>query len=85
VEYVELLQQFGPLAGVVLFFIWRDWKREDRLTARVEKLEDEQRNIILPLVEKSTDVIAHNTGVMERLEAALAGIKVNSDGDKPKP
>jgi len=85
VEYIELLKQFGPLAGVVLFFIWRDWKREDRLTTRVEKLEDEQRNIILPLVEKSTEVIARNTEVMDRLEGALAGIKVNSDANKPKP
>lgn len=80
-EFFELIKQFGPLAGVVLFFIWRDWKREDRLTARVEKLEDEQRNIILPLVEKSTDVIARNTEVMERLEGV---IKVNSDADKSK-
>jgi hypothetical protein len=79
VEFLELIKQFGPLAGIVLFFIWRDWKREDRLTARVEKLEDEQRNIILPLVEKSTEVIAHNTGVMERLENALLKIKVDDD------
>jgi hypothetical protein len=85
VGYVELIQQFGPLAGVVLFFIWRDWKREDRLTARLEKLEDEQRHIILPLVEKSTQVIARNTEVMERLEAALECIKVNSDAYKQQP
>ena len=76
-EYIELLQQFGPLAGVVLWFIWRDGKREDRLTTRVEKLEEEQRSIILPLVEKSTEVIARNTEVMERLEGALAGIRVD--------
>ena len=70
-EFLDLLHEYGPLAGTVLFFIWRDWKRENRLTTRVEKLEDEQRDVILPLVEKSTDVIARNTGVMERLETAL--------------
>lgn len=84
-EFVEFIKQFGPLAGVVLFFIWRDWKREDRLTGRLEKLEDEQRNVILPLVEKSTEVIARNTEVMERLEGALGGIKVNDNANKPKP
>lgn len=84
-EYVELIQQFGPLAGVVLFFIYRDWKREDRLTTRVEKLEDEQRHIILPLVENSTKVIARNTEVMERLENALEGVMVNRDANKPQP
>jgi ribosome maturation protein Sdo1 len=82
---LDLLKQFGPLAGVVLWFIWRDGQREDRLTTRVEKLEDEQRSIILPLVEKSTDVIARNTEVMERLEGALGNIKVNTDANKPKP
>jgi hypothetical protein len=84
VEFIELIKQFGPLAGVVLFFIWRDWKREDRLTGRLEKLEDDQRNIILPLVEKSTQVIGRNTEVMERLEGALSGM-VHNDGDKSKP
>lgn len=81
-ELWDFLQQYGPLAGAVLFFVWRDWKREDRLTSRIEKLEDEQREIILPLVEKSTTVIARNTDVMERLEVALKG---DSDADKFKP
>ncbi len=70
-DFVELLKQFGPLLGAVLFFIWRDWKREERLSNRIEKLEDEQREIILPLVERSTQVIAENTTVMQRLERAL--------------
>lgn len=82
-EMLELVKQFGPLAGLCLFFIWRDWKREDRLTARVEKLEEEQRSIILPLVEKSTNVIARNTEVMDRLEGALLGI--TNDANKQKP
>lgn len=83
-EFLELLRQFGPLAGLCLFFIYRDWKREDRLTARIEKLEDEQRNVILPLVEKSTNVIARNTEVMERLDVALEAIRGLSDADKSK-
>lgn len=81
---IEFLKQFGPLAGIVLFFIWRDWKREDRLTGRVEKLEDEQRNIILPLVEKSTAVIGRNTEVMDRLEGVIAGM-LKTDANQQKP
>lgn len=60
-DFLQLLKDFGPLAGAVLFFIWRDWKREDRLTTRIEKLEDETRKVIIPLVEKATAVIAENT------------------------
>lgn len=70
-EFFSLLQDYGPLIGAVLFFVWRDWRREERLTNRVEKLEDEQRKIILPLVEEATKVISQNTAVMERLEHRL--------------
>ena len=80
-EFLELLKAYGPLAGLAVFFIWRDWKREDRLTTRIEKLEDEQREIILPLVEKSTNVIALNTSVMERLEAAFEKLTKQADGE----
>lgn len=66
-EFLELIQQYGPLAGAVVFFIWRDWKREEKLTARIEKLEDEQRHIILPLVEKATTVIAENTLALQNV------------------
>lgn len=64
---LDLVHQYGPLIAACIFFVWRDWKREDRLSARIEKLEDEQRSVILPLVEKATAVIAHNTAVIERL------------------
>jgi hypothetical protein len=83
-EFIELIKSFGPLVGLVLFFIWRDWKREDRLTTRIEKLEDEQRDIILPLVSKSTEVIARNTEVMERLDVALEAIRGVADANKSK-
>jgi hypothetical protein len=66
----QLVQQYGPLIAACIFFVWRDWKREERLTSRIEKLEDEQRQVILPLVEKATAVIAHNTAVIEQLQLA---------------
>jgi len=63
-EFLSLLREFGPLAGIVLFFIWRDWKREDRSASRIEKLEDEMRHIIMPLVERSAKVISKNSQIM---------------------
>ncbi len=73
-----LLKHFGPLFVAVIFFIWRDYRREDRLSSRISQLEDEQREIILPLVRGTTEVVVRNTEVMqqnikvmERLEHAL--------------
>ena len=70
-EFVEILREFGPTVGLAVFVLFRDYRREDRLTTRIEKLEDEQRETILPLVERTAEVIAHNTAVMQRLEAVL--------------
>jgi hypothetical protein len=41
------------------------------MSKRITKLEDEQRNVLMPLVERCADVIAQNTLMMERLERAL--------------
>ncbi len=74
-DMIEVLKQYGPFCGIlvllVVFFIWRDWKREDKLTKRIAVLEDETRNILLPLIKECTAVIAHNTAVMDRLENHL--------------
>lgn len=56
----DLAAKFGPLIGIVLFFIWRDWKREDILTTRVGNLEDYQRDTLVSLVERSTTALAQN-------------------------
>jgi hypothetical protein len=77
-DFGWLLKTYGPLLFAVIFFIWRDYRREDRLTLRIKQLEDEQREVILPLVQQTTEVIVRNTDVMEqntkvmeRLEHAL--------------
>lgn len=71
IDLMWLVKQFGPLLIAVIFFLWRDYRREDRLATRIETLEDEQREILLPLVEKCSTVITQNTIVMQRLERAL--------------
>jgi len=68
---VGCVRQYGPLALVVAFFLWQNWVREERLNKRIIKLEDGQRDVLLPLVERCADVIAQNTMMMERLEKVL--------------
>lgn len=63
-DYAALLKDFGPLIGIVLFFIWRDWKREDKLHERVEKLEEYQQDTLSTLVKENITVIAANTQQM---------------------
>lgn len=68
---LEALRTFGPTVAVVVFFLWRDARREDRLTDRINILEDEMRNVILPLVKDCSEVIAKNTAVMQQIEKHL--------------
>ena len=72
---LSLLKEWGPVFGpallVLAFFLWKDWRRETRLQDRVDALEKEHKDVILPLVEKCSTVIAQNTAVMMRLEKVL--------------
>ena len=71
-----ILNQWGPVFGLVtltlMFFLWKDWKRENRLQDRVEALEKDQKEIILPMLEKCTTVIAQNTQMMARVESMIS-------------
>ena len=66
-----VVRQYGPLVVVVGFLLRQGWMRECRLTDRIDKLEDEQRKVLLPLVKRCARVITRNTGIMGRLERAL--------------
>jgi len=50
---------------VVLFFIWRDWKREENLVERVQKLEDFNTEVLSNMVKEQAAVIATNTEVIK--------------------
>lgn len=72
---MELLSQYGPFVGLLViacaFNIWRDWKREARLTKRVEVLEEKISNTLIPIITDNNVVITRVTTVMERLEKHL--------------
>jgi len=70
-DAVAVLKQYGPLVLVTAVLLWQSWVREWRMNKRIVRLEDEQRNVLMPLVERCADVIAQNTLMMERLEKAL--------------
>lgn len=70
----HLLSDYGPLIGVVLFFIWRDWKREDRLSERIRSLEDYQKETLAKLVSQSTVALTHNADCMKWVGSVMSTI-----------
>ena len=55
-DILFMLEAWGPTIGpslvLLAFFLWKDYRREDRLQGRIDKLEQEQRDVVLPMVEK---------------------------------
>jgi len=64
-DWRTILQEAGPALSIVIFFIWRDWRRETRLSTRVEKLEDYQRETLTQLVEKGTTAMVQSSEVLK--------------------
>lgn len=60
-EMTNILRDFGPIVGIILFFIWRDWKREDKLQERVTRLESYQQETLVKLITDTTQALAQNS------------------------
>jgi hypothetical protein len=60
-EMSNLLRDFGPIIGIILFFIWRDWKREDKLQERVTRLESYQQETLVKLITDTTQALSQNS------------------------
>jgi hypothetical protein len=71
-----ILREWGPIAGptliALIFFLWKDWRREDHLQSRIEKLEQEQKEVLMPMLKECVSVIARNTQVMSRIGKVLS-------------
>ena len=63
-ELMDLAKDFGPLVGIVLFFIWRDWRREQNLFERVQKLEDYNTKTLANIIKEQSMLIATATAVI---------------------
>jgi hypothetical protein len=78
-DYLTVLKDFGPYIGVILFFIWRDWRREEGLVDRVKSLEKFNTEVLVSLVKETTAVIAANTEQL-RLINLVTEIKAHQNG-----
>ena len=75
------LNTYGPTVAIVAallmvnaLFVWREWKREDKHTARISELEDKFEKTLLPIVQKYESLaegcrtaIERSTRVFEQL------------------
>lgn len=78
----RLAQSYGIPLTLLIFFIWRDWKREQAMNANIKELTDtllvktseldsEMRTILKDLVTKTTTALVDNTNVMRQIITAI--------------
>lgn len=65
-EWLEILKLLGPTATLIGFFVWRDYHREKRMSARLDLLEDYQKTELRDIA------VASNAALMANTEALRA-------------
>ena len=79
-ELAKVMNQFGPLITIVscmlvlnLFFVWRDYRREDRQQRQLEAMQRVHNDTVLPLLTDCTEAIASCKEVISHNSALITG------------
>jgi len=70
----ESARTAGPIVALVIFFVWRDFKREANMTARMREVEDFVKDKLLSALNQTVEAISKNTEVLELTKIALSTI-----------
>ena len=58
-NWIALIKEVGPYLGLMFFFIWRDYRREEQLVKQINELQKFIREELVDLVEKTTEALRH--------------------------
>jgi hypothetical protein len=53
----QMIRDFGFPVALVAFFVWWSWVREQRLSKRLERLEDWTRDKLIDIVQDNTEAM----------------------------
>ncbi len=59
----DIATNFGLPVAIMLFYIWRDWKREQSMTVVIADLTSK----LMVITENSTDAVSKFTQAIEKL------------------
>ena len=71
-DFMQIIQAYGPYAALIIFFVWRDYIREQRLSKRLNEVEDFQKNELTTLVRTTVEAINANTRALSDLRNQFA-------------
>lgn len=70
-DFIALAKEWGIPLAFVAFFIWRDWKREDRLWQKYDQITSYQKDKLETLIETATKAIVEFTTATNQLTFEL--------------
>lgn len=56
-NWIQLIKEVGPFLGIMFFFIWRDYRREESLVKQLNSLNEFIRKELVDLVERTTKAL----------------------------
>lgn len=68
IEVVKMFEKAGPVAAFIIFFVWRDYKRELVMSGRLSKYEDFLRTELVKMVKATTDALTESTAAIATLK-----------------
>ena len=58
-KWLELIREVGPYFGIMFFFVWRDYRREERLEKQLKEQTDFIQGKLMSLLERTNEVLSH--------------------------
>jgi len=58
-NWIELIKEVGPYLGIMFFFIWRDYRREEKLVKQIDELNRFIKNELMECIDKTAEALRH--------------------------
>lgn len=73
---LEAVKSVGMPVVLIIFFIWRDYRREQDLTERIRYMEEFQQTTLVNLSQKAIEAVNNQADKLDRL-CNILGVKLN--------
>ncbi len=56
-DLITLVKELGPYVGLMFFFIWRDYRREEQLVKQITELQKFIRDELMELIDRTNNAL----------------------------
>ncbi len=70
-SWAKILQQVGPLIAIIIFFVWRDYRRELHTQKKLAILEKYQREVLESLITQTTKALTQSSECIKWLSHVI--------------